>query len=111
MDRDSIPFAGLAAERTALAWQRSSMSMVAIGALVVRWSMVEHLPAWPGIVLTAVVAVGSLFAVRSRYRRVLDAVSAGQTPRSRYLVPVTAGLTATVVICVGISIIAVYPTL
>lgn len=111
MNRDNPPFAGLAAERTALAWQRSSMSLVAIGALVVRWSMVEHFPAWPGIVLTAVVAAGSFFAVRSRYRRVLDAVSAGQTPRSRYLVPLSAGLAAVVVICVGVGMIVEYSKL
>jgi uncharacterized membrane protein YidH (DUF202 family) len=108
MHPDVGPLPGVAAERTALSWQRSSLSMISVGALVVRWSMVEHLPAWPGVVLTALVAVGSLVAVSRRYQRVRDTVRAGQTPRSRYLVPVTAGLAVTVVIGVGIGIVAEY---
>ena len=104
MHRDVAPFAGLAAERTALAWQRSSISMVAVGALVVRWCMVVHLPTWPGIILTAVVALASLVMVSARYRRVREKVRAGQTPRSRYLVPAAAGLAVAVVVGVGIGI-------
>ncbi len=101
----------MAAERTALSWQRSSLSMISVGALEVRWSMVEHLPTWPGIVLTALVAVGSLVAVSRRYQRVLDSVRVGQTPRSRYLVPATAGLAVAVVIGVGAGIVVEYAAL
>lgn len=108
MHPDVGPLPGVAAERTALSWQRSSLSMISVGALVVRWSMVEHLPIWPGIVLTALVAVGSLVAVSMRYQRVRDCVRAGQTPRSRYLVPATAGLAVAVIIGVGAGIVAEY---
>jgi uncharacterized membrane protein YidH (DUF202 family) len=108
MHPDLGPFPGVAAERTALSWQRSSLSMISVGALVVRWSMVEHLPTWPGIVLTAVVAVGSLVAVSRRYHRVLDSVRAGRTPRSRYLIPTTAALAVIVVVGVAVGIAAEY---
>lgn len=106
MQPDDGPLPGLAAERTALAWQRSSLSMIAVGALVVRWSMVQHLPSWPGIVLTSVVAVGSLVAVSKRYQQVRDSVRAGRTPRSRFLVPATAGLAVTIVlgVCAGMIV-------
>ncbi len=108
MHPDDGPLPGVAAERTALSWQRTSLSMISVGALVVRWSMVQHLPTWPGIVLTAVVAVGSLVAVSVRYRQVRDSVRAGRTPRSRVLVPATAGLAVAVVIGVGVGIVVEY---
>jgi uncharacterized membrane protein YidH (DUF202 family) len=108
MHPDVGPLPGVAAERTALSWQRSSLSMISVGALVVRWSMVQHLPTWPWIVLTAVVAVGSLVAVSKRYQRVHDSVRAGHTPRSRYLVPATTALAVAIVIGVGAGIVAEY---
>jgi uncharacterized membrane protein YidH (DUF202 family) len=104
------PFPGLATERTALSWQRTSFSMIAVSALVVRWSMVQHLPAWPWIVLTALVALGSLVLVGRRYRRMCNSVRAGQTPRSRYLVSAAAGFTVALVIGVGAGILVEYTT-
>jgi uncharacterized membrane protein YidH (DUF202 family) len=86
------------AERTALAWQRSMIGVLAVGALVVRWSVVERFPPWPGVVLTAAAALASLVVVRRRYRRVRDTVLAGQTPLSRYFVP---GATALMVVLIA----------
>ncbi|WP_246227492.1 DUF202 domain-containing protein [Mycolicibacterium helvum] len=75
------------AERTALAWQRTLIGSLLIGALVVRWSVTEHFPPWPGVVLITVSALASLLLVGRRYQRVRGTVLADQTPLSRYLVP------------------------
>lgn len=75
------------AERTALGWQRSFIGVLAIGALVVRWSVVQRFPVWPGVVLTATAALASLALVQRRYQRIRDTVLAGQTPLSRFFVP------------------------
>lgn len=96
------------AERTALAWQRSIIGVLAVGALVVRWSVTERFPPWPGVVLTAVAALAALVLVRQRYRRVRDTVQAGQTPLSRYLVPGATAFMVVVVLGVGAGIVAEY---
>lgn len=81
--------AGSQAERTALAWRRTSLSLIAVGALAIRWSVAEDFPPYPGVLLTAFGGVVGLFVVRARYLRVLHTVSTGQTPLSRYLIPIT----------------------
>ncbi|WP_343572365.1 DUF202 domain-containing protein [Mycobacterium sp.] len=111
MHPDRWPLPGVATERTALAWQRSSMSMVGVGLLVVRWSMSKHVPTWPGIALTALAAVGGYVVVGVRYRQMRDSVRAGQTPCSRYLIPAIAWLAVAVVIGVGAGIILEYERL
>jgi len=89
---------GAQAERTALAWQRTGIGIMASGALVVRWTVTEHFPPWPGVALVASGAFASLLLVRQRYRRVLETVRAGQTPLSRYLIPGTAAFMIAVVL-------------
>jgi uncharacterized membrane protein YidH (DUF202 family) len=108
---DEGPIPGMAIERTALAWQRTCISIISVGVLAVRWSMVEHLPVWPGIVVTALASVSSLIVVDGRYRRMRDSVRAGQPPYSRYLVPAAAGFAVAVVIGVGAGIVAEYSAL
>jgi len=95
---------GAQAERTALAWQRTGIGAIAIGALVLRWCVTEHFPLWPGLVLAACGGATSLFLVRQRYHRVLRTVSASETPMSRYLVPGTALFMVLVVLGVGFGI-------
>jgi uncharacterized membrane protein YidH (DUF202 family) len=97
---------GAQAERTALAWQRTGIGTMASGALAVRWSVTEHFPLWPGVVLVLVGAFASLVLVQQRYRRVLKTVRAGQSPRSRILVPGAALLLVAVVLSIGAGIIA-----
>ena len=97
---------GAQAERTALAWQRTGIGMMAVGALVLRWDVTEHLPVWPGIVLTAVGGLGVLILVPDRYRRVLRNVRAGHTPLSRGMVPTATLSMFLVILGVGIELAA-----
>ncbi|HME46596.1 DUF202 domain-containing protein [Mycobacterium sp.] len=79
---------GAQAERTALAWQRTGIGAMAVGALLMRGHVHQHLlPPWPGLLLTVVAGVAVLVLVPQRYRRVLRAVRAGHTPLSRAMVP------------------------
>lgn len=95
---------GAQAERTALAWQRTGIGTIAIGALVLRWCVTEGFPLWPGIVLAACGGAATLFLVRQRYHRVLRTVSAAETPVSRFLVPGTAIFMVSVVLAVGYGV-------
>jgi uncharacterized membrane protein YidH (DUF202 family) len=97
---------GAQAERTALAWQRTGIGTMAAGALAVRWSVTEHFPLWPGVVLVLFGAFASLVLVQQRYRRVVKTVRAGQSPRSRILVPGAALVLLVVVLSIGAGIVA-----
>jgi uncharacterized membrane protein YidH (DUF202 family) len=99
------------AERTALAWQRSLVGLLAVGALVVRWSITERFLLWPGVLLTTVAALATLFLVRQRYQRVRDTVMAGQTPLSRYLVPGATVFMVVAVVGIGAGILLEYTRL
>ena len=73
---------GAQAERTALAWQRTGIGTIAVGALVLRWCVTENFPLWPGVVLAMCGGITTLFLVRQRYQRVLRTVTTAQTPLS-----------------------------
>ena len=107
MDSELLDAAGVA-ERTALAWQRTIVGVLAVGALVVRWSITERFPLWPGILLTTLAALAALLLVRQRYRRVRDTVTAGQTPLSRYVVPGATAFMIVVVVGTGAGILLEY---
>lgn len=92
------------AERTALGWQRTEIGTMAVGALLMRWSLTEHLPVWPGILLTAAAGLGVLILVPDRYRRVLRTVRAGHTPLSRGMVPSATLLMVLVILAVGVNL-------
>ncbi|SBS75979.1 conserved membrane hypothetical protein [uncultured Mycobacterium sp.] len=106
-DRALLDAAGVA-ERTALAWQRTIIGVLAVGALVVRWSITERFPPWPGVVLTALAALAALILVRQRYQRVRDTVLADQTPLSRYLIPGATIVMIVVVLGIGAGILIEY---
>jgi uncharacterized membrane protein YidH (DUF202 family) len=79
---------GAQAERTALAWQRTGIGAIAVGALLMREHLHQHLlPSWPGFLLVVVAGIGVVVLVPQRYRRVLGNVRAGHTPLSRMMVP------------------------
>jgi uncharacterized membrane protein YidH (DUF202 family) len=99
--------AGAQAERTALAWQRTGFSAMAIGALLVHGHVEEHLlPLWPGLLLMGIAAGVVLVFGPRRYRRVLAMVSTGQTPLSRRMVPGAALVTLIVTLGVAFGIAA-----
>ncbi|EHB50609.1 hypothetical protein MycrhDRAFT_5035 [Mycolicibacterium rhodesiae JS60] len=106
-DQDLLDATGVA-ERTALAWQRTVIGVLAVGALVLRWSIVERFPPWPGVLLTTVAALAALLLVRQRYQRVRATVTAGQTPLSRYLVPGATAFMVVVVVGIGAGILIEY---
>jgi len=95
---------GAQAERTALAWQRTGIGVMAVGALLLRWDVNEHLPVWPGILLTAVAGLAVLVLVPDRYRRVLRTVQAGHTPLSRAMVPAATMLMVLVILGIGVEL-------
>ena len=103
-----VPDATAVAERTALAWQRTMIGVLAIGALLVRWSAAERFPLWPGTLFTAAAALAGLVLVRRRYQRVRGTVLAGQTPLSRYFVPGAAAVMIVVVLAVGAAVVLEY---
>ena len=92
------------AERTALAWQRTSLGVVVVGALAARWCATEQFPVWPPIVLAAFGGVIGLFLGRQRYLRIMATVRAGETPLSRYLVPATAVFMVLIVAAISTGI-------
>jgi len=98
--------AGTQAERTALSWRRTSLGLIGVGALAVRWSVTEDFPPYPGVILTAFGGVVGLFVARARYLRVLHTVSNGQTPLSRYLIPVTTVVMVLVALAFSVGIAA-----
>ncbi len=87
MTHSELMDVGAQAERTALAWQRTGIGMMAVGALLVRWNVEQHVPAWPGVLLTIVAGLAILVLVPHRYHRILQTVRAGHNPRSRGMVP------------------------
>ncbi|KAA0112349.1 DUF202 domain-containing protein [Mycolicibacterium sp. P1-5] len=87
------------------------IGVLAVGALLVRWSVVERFTPWPGVVLTMAAALASLVVVRRRYRRVRDTVLAGQTPLSRYFVPGATALMVVLIVGVGAGIVSEYVSL
>ena len=94
------------AERTALAWRRTSLGLIAVGALAIHWSVAEDFPPYPGVLLTTFGGIVGLFVVRARYLRVLHTIETGQTPLSRYLVPVTTVVMTAVAISFAIGLAA-----
>lgn len=92
---------GAQAERTALAWQRTGIGMMAVGALLVRWAVHEHVSVWPGILLTVAAGIGVLVLVPERYHRILRTVGSGETPLSRATVPVVTFLVTIVILGVA----------
>ena len=94
---------GAQAERTALAWQRTGIGVIAVGALLVRWEVTARMAVWPGVLLTAAAALAVLILLPVRYRRVLRTVQAGHTPLSSAMVPATAALLVVVILAVGVE--------
>ena len=97
---------GTQAERTALAWQRTGIGAMAVGALLMRAHVHQNLlPPWPGLLLAVAGGVAILVLVPQRYRRVLLAVQAGHTPLSRAMVPCATLVLVLVTIGIGVELL------
>lgn len=106
MDNGELMDVGAQAERTALAWQRTGIGAMAVGVLLMRGHVHQHLLSpWPGLLLTVAAALAVLICVPQRYRRVLRTVRIQRTPLSRGLVPGTTLVLALVTIAIGIDLV------
>lgn len=70
---------GLPAERTAMAWQRTALSLAGVSALVVHLANRDLLAAVPGV-LGLLAALGLLVVTERRYTWAVRRVEAGESP-------------------------------
>ncbi len=89
---------GAQAERTFLAWQRTGLGTMVVGALMTHG---RSLPPWLGLLLMAIAGCTVLVLGPRRYTRVLHAVRDGRTPLSHRMVPGATVVVVAVVIAVG----------
>ena len=73
---------GVAAERTAMAWQRTALGLGGVSALLVHLAERNPVAAVPGAA-GLLVALGLLLLSERRYERTLGAVEAGESPMGR----------------------------
>lgn len=102
---DGLLDVGAQAERTALAWQRTALAAMGVGALLTHANRSLPLHPWPGLLLMAAAGLTVLVLVPRRYRRILATVRAGHTPLSRRVVPGTALLLLLVVLGSAVAIL------
>ncbi|MGH3764241.1 MAG: YidH family protein [Pseudonocardiaceae bacterium] len=99
----ALPDLGAAAERTSLAWQRSGLGMIGVGALFTRAHTLLSL--LTGSVLIGAGVLAAVLVGPWRYQAILARIRVGKSPSSRWAL-----LLATVVICVsagaGIGVVA-----
>lgn len=92
------PDAGLQAERTAMAWQRTALGIGGVSALLLHRAEGAGLATLPGAA-GLVAAVGVLLSVEARYLRTHRHVEAGTSPMGRTAVRAIAA--AAVLLAVG----------
>lgn len=92
---------GAQSERTALAWQRTGLSAVAVGALLLHTHAGQQLP---GVVLLAVGALSAAVLAPTRYRGILRAVRARRSPARPRVVLLLSLLMGIVEVTAGLAI-------
>lgn len=99
---------GLPAERTAMAWQRTALSLAGVSALVVHLADRDLVAAVPGV-LGLLVALALLLVAERRYTWVVRRVEAGEPPLDHRLnlvltvgVVMLAAVALTLVVVLGI---------
>lgn len=93
-----------AAERTALAWERTGFGLVGVGALLVHDSR-EHdgiAQLLLGITVMGLGAVVSIIIAPTRYRRIMTDVRAGRSPFPGRLVLLVGATIVVVALTVGL---------
>lgn len=92
--------AGLPAERTALAWQRTALGIGAVGALMLR-DTEELAPRWPGL-LGLALAMAVLVTATVRHHDVVDRLTEGrEVSRPTLLLALTIGLGLLAVVAIA----------
>jgi uncharacterized membrane protein YidH (DUF202 family) len=97
---------GLQHERTALAWDRTALGLLVVGALTLRsagapFDALRHAPGY----LTLVVGMGVLWAAGRRYRRREAELRAGVSPVHPRLVVITGVTTVAVSVMALVTIL------
>lgn len=97
---------GAQAERTALAWQRTGLAALMVGALLLHASPARHtLTPWPGVLLMTAGGLCSAVVAPWRYRRVVRAVRAERTPLSTAVMAVSAVLVVLVALGAAVTLL------
>lgn len=84
--------AGAQAERTALAWRRTGLAGLAVGALLVHAAPTP----WAGALVLATGAAAAAVVAPLRYSAILRALRDDRTPVSPRLVPVAAAVSTAI---------------
>ena len=94
---------GAQAERTALAWQRTALTAMAVAALLIRAYTDGQV--WLGLLLAVAAALSIMIFIPSRYRYVLGTVSAGHSPLSHRTVAVSAIAMLTLIVGFAVELL------
>lgn len=99
---DSLLDLGAQCERTALSWQRTGFSAVALGALLVHHDPGRQLP---GLLLLAAGALSAGVIAPVRYRRILRAVQAQRSPAEPRVVLLFTALMGIVTVTAQLAVV------
>ena len=106
MDNGELMDVAAPAERTALAWQRTGIGAIAVGLLMIRGHVHQHLLSpWPGLLLAVLAGLAVLVLVPRRYRRVLCTVRTQRTPLSPAMMLGTTLVLALITIGIGVDLV------
>jgi uncharacterized membrane protein YidH (DUF202 family) len=99
---------GTQAERTALAWQRTGLSAVVVGALLTQIGPGgQPLPPWPGLLVVVFGVAAAALVAPLRYAGVLRAARAGRTPLSTSATTAAAVLVVTATVWTAAVVVLV----
>lgn len=102
---DGLFDAGAQAERTALAWQRTGLSAIAVGALLVHTHPERYaLSLLPGVLLMMSGTLSAAVFAPLRYRRIVRAVRARHSPAEPRTILLFCVLVSLVVVTAGLSV-------
>jgi uncharacterized membrane protein YidH (DUF202 family) len=105
-DDDRLPDPGTQAERTALAWQRTGLAAMIVGALLIHSNPVWYpLAPWLGALLMTAGGMFAAIVAPVRYLRVVRAVRADRTPVSMGTIAGVAVLLVIVILGTGVSLL------
>lgn len=101
--RMAVADEGLAAERTALAWQRTALSFVALAALLGRAGVLHGSPAgWAGAAICLLAALGLTLGGRRAYERgAVEGAAARALPHAAVAACGVAGALAALAVVLG----------
>jgi uncharacterized membrane protein YidH (DUF202 family) len=94
--------AGAQAERTALAWRRTGLTGIGVGALLVHAAPTP----WSGALVLAAGAAAAAVVAPLRYSAIRRALQNGRTPVSRWSVPAGTAASTAVTALAALAVVA-----